>query len=644
MPDNQSTSSGAVFLSYASQDAESARRICEALRASGLTVWFDQSELRGGDAWDQSIRRQIKNCALFVPVISAHTQTRLEGYFRLEWKLAEDRSHLMARGKPFIVPVTVDATSDHEAHVPDAFLAVQWTKLPGGDTPAAFGERLRRLLGGPESEPVRENAPPSGPSRPTGRSRDTPGWLIPAIAAAAVCAGIAVWRPWRAAEKAPQPVQSVPAAEAPPAPTPAGVQELVSKAWAQLNKTELGPDELEIADGFCKRATELDPSNAEAWAAWSQVGSWYVYDNYDSSKERQEAARQCAARALQLAPGSYEARLAQACYLVRGATVGTGRGEVSTFAPEALQLLHQLLKEKKGEPRALFALAILQRNMGRSEEARASFMRLSTHPRFAATAWSELAWMEYEKNAYTEIEAPLARSLAIQPFWGNLGLKVIMEVTWQGDLKAARAALERLPATVLQSDFGAHLAFELLNYERKPDEWLKFSRGIRRDWIHSNGSSGPIAAYNGLAQQMAGRNEAARLEWQAALKLVENSLADQPADAGLLRWKGELLIYLGNTSEAGKALDQAAELSGSRPLYLDIKLRTAEGQLDSAIGLIESDRNYTAAELRLDPGFDPLRGAARFKALLARAEDDPKRAPQLAKDKVATVPNPVSQN
>lgn len=68
--------SRAVFLSYASQDAEAAGRICEALRAAGIEVWFDQSELRGGDAWDQSIRRQIKTCALFVPVISGHTHGR----------------------------------------------------------------------------------------------------------------------------------------------------------------------------------------------------------------------------------------------------------------------------------------------------------------------------------------------------------------------------------------------------------------------------------------------------------------------------------------------------------------------------------------------------------------------------------------
>ena len=68
-------------LSYASQDAEAAQKICEALRAAGIEVWFDQSELRGGDAWDTSIRKQIKSCTLFLPVISHTTHDRDEGYF-----------------------------------------------------------------------------------------------------------------------------------------------------------------------------------------------------------------------------------------------------------------------------------------------------------------------------------------------------------------------------------------------------------------------------------------------------------------------------------------------------------------------------------------------------------------------------------
>ena len=77
-------STRAVFLSYAAQVAEAASRICDALRTAGVDVWFDQSALRGGDAWDASIRRQIKECALFVPIISANTQALEEGYFRRE--------------------------------------------------------------------------------------------------------------------------------------------------------------------------------------------------------------------------------------------------------------------------------------------------------------------------------------------------------------------------------------------------------------------------------------------------------------------------------------------------------------------------------------------------------------------------------
>src|SRR5476651_664646 len=113
----------AVFLSYASQDAEAAKRICEALRQAGMEVWFDQSELVGGDAWDAKIRTQIKECALFLPVISANTQSRHEGYFRLEWRLADQRTHLMGKSRLFLVPVCIDATRDGDADVPDSFLA-----------------------------------------------------------------------------------------------------------------------------------------------------------------------------------------------------------------------------------------------------------------------------------------------------------------------------------------------------------------------------------------------------------------------------------------------------------------------------------------------------------------------------------------
>jgi TolB-like protein len=149
------TDSGkAVFLSYASQDKEAAQQLCNALRAAGIEVWFDQSELRGGDAWDVKIRQQIRDCSLFIPIISVNTAFRLEGYFRLEWKLAVDRSHLMAAERPFLLPVVIDATQESNAHVPDRFREVQWTRLPAGQHTQALVEHARRLLSGEQSESI----------------------------------------------------------------------------------------------------------------------------------------------------------------------------------------------------------------------------------------------------------------------------------------------------------------------------------------------------------------------------------------------------------------------------------------------------------------------------------------------------------
>jgi TolB-like protein/Flp pilus assembly protein TadD len=179
--------SHAVFLSYASQDAEAAQKICEALRAAGIEVFLDQSELRGGDAWDQKIRREIHDCALFIPVISANTASRHEGYFRLEWDLADQRTHMIARSRVFVVPVCLDATPEAAADVPESFQRVQWTRLLGGDTPPAFVERIRRLLS-PEPSPMSAVARATAAIREPVRTRRSKLALLAIVAVVIVAA------------------------------------------------------------------------------------------------------------------------------------------------------------------------------------------------------------------------------------------------------------------------------------------------------------------------------------------------------------------------------------------------------------------------------------------------------------------------
>jgi TolB-like protein/Flp pilus assembly protein TadD len=183
----------AVFLSYASQDAEAAQRLCSALRTAGIEVWFDQSELRGGDVWDQKIRREIHDCALFIPVISANTASRHEGYFRLEWDLADQRTHMLARNRAFIVPVCLDATPDAGADVPESFQRVQWTRLPGGEAPPDFVRLIEQLLSGE----VRPSTTVARRTATVASSRPSRGaWLAVALVIAAAAAYLLVAKPW----------------------------------------------------------------------------------------------------------------------------------------------------------------------------------------------------------------------------------------------------------------------------------------------------------------------------------------------------------------------------------------------------------------------------------------------------------------
>lgn len=157
----------AVFLSYVREDAESVRRIADALRAFGVEVWFDMNELRGGDARDSKIRNQIRTCTLCIPVISAATQSRGEGYFRREWKIAVERTHDMASGVPFLIPVVIDDTTETEALVPEEFMRVQWTRLPMGVPTPEFVQQVKRLLEAPR-KPVLKNENPKPPTFPPG--------------------------------------------------------------------------------------------------------------------------------------------------------------------------------------------------------------------------------------------------------------------------------------------------------------------------------------------------------------------------------------------------------------------------------------------------------------------------------------------
>jgi TolB-like protein len=260
VPPAMSASVGkAVFLSYASQDAAAAKRICETLRAAGVEVWLDQSELVGGDAWDQKIRGQVATCALFVPIVSAATQARREGYFRLEWKLADERTHLMAEGTPFLLPVVIDETKDREALVPKSFLSVQWTRLPGGEKAEAFGVRVMSLLGGGAVDvgPVvdRERGQRPGLQPKVGRRVPAPAWIA---VGAALALGLVGYFWLRAPqESAPISAQNAGAGTRPPTSEKAAPAEAKSVAVLAFKNLSGDPAREFFSEGLSEAVTDV---------------------------------------------------------------------------------------------------------------------------------------------------------------------------------------------------------------------------------------------------------------------------------------------------------------------------------------------------------------------------------------------------
>ena len=238
----------ALFISYAREDGPAAHRIAEALRSQGVEVWFDQDELRGGDAWDAKIRKQIDTCALFMPIISKNTETRSKGYFRLEWKLAVEQTHLLMEGVPYLLPVVVDDTAEAAVGVPPEFRRVQWTRLPGALPSPAFVEQVKRMLDGPATAaaqgpaapvPVRATGPTKAPSR-----IGAVGLVVTLVAALAVVA-VLLLKP-----SAPLPQAATPPAPAvavTPAPAPVDDKSIAVLPFENMSEEK---DSLFFTDGI----------------------------------------------------------------------------------------------------------------------------------------------------------------------------------------------------------------------------------------------------------------------------------------------------------------------------------------------------------------------------------------------------------
>lgn len=153
-----------VFLSYASEDRDTAEEIELALRGSGHSVFFDRASLPPGGEFHARIRDAVRRCDAFVFLVSPHSIAQ-GGYARTELKFARERWESPADR---VLPVIVGKLPWED--IP-AYLRSVTVLEPEGNVAAEVADAIdefdrTRQAAAPAAPtaPAPNNPPPAGPA------------------------------------------------------------------------------------------------------------------------------------------------------------------------------------------------------------------------------------------------------------------------------------------------------------------------------------------------------------------------------------------------------------------------------------------------------------------------------------------------
>ena len=600
---------GAVFLSYASEDAVAAERVATTLREAGIEVWIDKSELRGGDAWDQSIRKQIKACALFIPIISRHAHDRIEGYFRLEWKLAVDRSHLIAPDQAFLLPVAIDDTPQSDERIPDRFRELQWTCLPAGQASPAFIERVRRLLLHEASSTPRAAAQASltstahqsgGSVTPTWRSKAGP-WVIGALLAVAL-AYFVVDKFWLSKRSASPTASTTVARE----PTPTAVPE---KSIAVLPFVDLSEkhDQEYFADGMAEEILDLLAKVPEL----TVIGRTSSFQ----FKNRTEDLRTIGARL-------------KSAYVVEGSVRKAG---------ERIRVTAQLIDTRSGThvwsesyDRNFGDVLKLQDEIATSiaRALRLTVEAHETHPlrsERAAQAYTlylkgQLAADKFEVDSTREAQNSFEQALALDPTLVAAAEALAQVYIERGENEediGGREAWEHAKDAAekaLQLDTGSAIAHGVLGYT---------AGALNYDWATAESEFRKAFALNPNDPQMlANRAEICAMhgDYDEAVQRASASVAADPLNAGAYQVLGLILYLKGDYPHAESALRKSLSINPGIDVsheYLGL-IELVQGQRKEALKEFAADPESSVRDTGLALVNHALGKKAESDAALAR--------------------------
>ena len=546
----------AVFLSYASQDAEAAKRICEALRQAGVEVWFDaEGGLEHGDEWDAKIRRQIKECVLFLPIISANTQAREEGYFRIEWELAAQRALGIASGVAFILPVVIDDTKEPAALVPDRFRSVQWTKLPGGHVPPEVLQRFLKLWSHRTGALKHVSHDPTGAalrrdvleeSRRKAAPTRKPVWprIALGVAVLVIIAAWFIFKPRRRPEEIAKTVAD--AQKLAIAPAAAAAAEFprdpeLRRAHRLLYGLDTIAEDFALAEDIVKPLLAARPNEPEVVTVAAEISAEYLTRGFDLTPARRAQAQRLTERAVALAPDSPEAL----------ATLGRYLLYLNTQLGRAEELMRRAIELKPAEPRfhrTLFYILTFGKTTTAEGDAFGAQMA-AKFPNDPLVAY-DIARRYKDRDELGPMEQWFDKTVALAPLGSVLVWKSWIALEIHGDLAGMKTWLDRVPDRQRATPRVANAFYVHAMFSGDTAAAIPLLNTLGDSWMADFDFTGPKALLLGDLLRRNGSDDLARLQYEAALAEVQRVLARDPTDWRPRRAEMLALLALGRRDEA----------------------------------------------------------------------------------------------
>src|SRR4029077_1270622 len=401
------------------------------------------------------------------------------------------------------------------------------------------------------------------------------------------------------------------------------------------------------AQKYLREAVRLDPKFALAWALLSSVDSLgYLTKTLQPTVALREGARQAAETALSLEPNLGEALLAKGYYHY---------GCLKDY-DSAIRYFEQACQILPNDSRIPESLAYVTRRRGQWERSESYFNEAERLDPRNANLLTQHAVSLMRLRRLPEALRKLDQVLNITPDDVRTVAFKAGIAQAQGDLPQAaallaplhpnaddagtletqvyQAILERRPASIIP---------RLQEILAKPDPELGYFNSDLRFWL-------------GWAQDLAGDHVAAQKSWRQARSELESFLKEQPDNFNVLTDLALTNMGLGDKTAALALAERAIAanplekdaVSGPSPIETLARVAAQMGEPDRAIAALQkllsipavtdTAAPFTAALLRLDPMFDPLRNDSRFQELVAPAGTGLSAPAQIPQKSIAVLP------